>query len=63
MAKFETEKLNLYYGSFQALKKIDMEIPEHEATTFIGPSGCGKSTFLSEIAAYVVTAFWMVRNL
>ncbi len=46
MAKFEIEKLNLYYGSFQALKGIDMEIPEHEVTAFIGPSGCGKSTFL-----------------
>ncbi|MCM1233450.1 MAG: phosphate ABC transporter ATP-binding protein PstB [Ruminococcus flavefaciens] len=46
MTKFIIEKLNLYYGSFQALKGIDMRIPEHEVTAFIGPSGCGKSTFL-----------------
>ncbi|MCD8048895.1 MAG: phosphate ABC transporter ATP-binding protein PstB, partial [Clostridia bacterium] len=36
----------LYYGSFQALKKINMELPEHEISAFIGPSGCGKSTLL-----------------
>lgn len=46
MAKFDIGKLNLYYGPFQALKGIDMKIPEHEVTAFIGPSGCGKSTFL-----------------
>jgi phosphate transport system ATP-binding protein len=46
MVKFYIKKLNLYYGSFQALKGIDMEIPEHEVTAFIGPSGCGKSTLL-----------------
>ncbi|MDU6064340.1 MAG: ATP-binding cassette domain-containing protein, partial [Anaerococcus sp.] len=36
--------LDLYYGDFQALKKINMEIKENEITAFIGPSGCGKST-------------------
>lgn len=40
------KNLELYYGSFQALKGIDMNIPEKEITAFIGPSGCGKSTFL-----------------
>ena len=35
--------LDLYYGDFQALKKINMEIKENEITAFIGPSGCGKS--------------------
>lgn len=44
--KFDIKKLNLYYGSFHALKDVDMEIPENEITAFIGPSGCGKSTFL-----------------
>ena len=39
---------NLWYddGGFQALKHIDLEIPEKRATAFIGPSGCGKSTLL-----------------
>ena len=37
---------NLFYGDFQALKNISIEIPAHKITAFIGPSGCGKSTFL-----------------
>lgn len=37
---------NLWYGEFQAIKNIDIEIPERKVTAFIGPSGCGKSTFL-----------------
>ncbi len=40
--KFTIEKLNLYYGDFQALKNISMHIPEKHITAFIGPSGCGK---------------------
>lgn len=44
--KFEIEKLNLYYGAFQALMDIDMEIYANKITALIGPSGCGKSTFL-----------------
>lgn len=37
---------NLWYGDFQALKNVCVEIPEKKVTAFIGPSGCGKSTFL-----------------
>lgn len=37
---------DLFYGDFQALKNISIEIPEKQITAFIGPSGCGKSTFL-----------------
>ena len=37
---------DLWYGDFQALKKINLEIPRNRATAFIGPSGCGKSTLL-----------------
>lgn len=37
---------NLWYGDFQALKNINIEIPAKQVTAFIGPSGCGKSTFL-----------------
>jgi phosphate transport system ATP-binding protein len=44
--KFNAKNLDLYYGDFQALKSINMEIRENEVTAFIGPSGCGKSTFL-----------------
>lgn len=46
MAKIKVKDLDLYYGSHQALKKINMEIAKNEVTAFIGPSGCGKSTFL-----------------
>lgn len=37
---------DLWYGDFQAIKNISVEIPEKQVTAFIGPSGCGKSTFL-----------------
>ena len=37
---------SLWYGDFQALKHISLEIPKNKATAFIGPSGCGKSTLL-----------------
>ena len=37
---------SLWYGDFQALKNISIEIPEKKITAFIGPSGCGKSTLL-----------------
>ena len=40
------ENANLHYGDFQALKNVNIEIPEKQVTAFIGPSGCGKSTFL-----------------
>ena len=38
--------LNLYYGNFQALKDVNLDIPPRKITAFIGPSGCGKSTLL-----------------
>jgi phosphate transport system ATP-binding protein len=38
--------LNFFYGSFQALHDISIDIPANRITAFIGPSGCGKSTFL-----------------
>jgi len=43
------EKLNLWYGSFQALYDIDLNIKSGMITSLIGPSGCGKSTFLRSI--------------
>ncbi len=42
----EVKNLNLSYGDKQALKNIDMRIPEKRVTAYIGPSGCGKSTLL-----------------
>jgi len=42
----QSDRLELFYGSSQALKGISMTIPEKLVTAFIGPSGCGKSTFL-----------------
>ncbi len=49
MDKITIENLDLYYGSFQALKNINLQIPEKEITAFIGPSGCGKSTLLKSL--------------
>lgn len=42
----QAQNINFYYGDFQALKGISMEIERGSVTAFIGPSGCGKSTFL-----------------
>ncbi|MFZ9915729.1 MAG: phosphate ABC transporter ATP-binding protein PstB [Phycisphaerales bacterium] len=41
-----TRGFSSWYGSFQALKSLDLDIPAQQVTAFIGPSGCGKSTFL-----------------
>lgn len=49
MDKFTIEKLDLYYGDFQALKNVNLAIPTGEITAFIGPSGCGKSTLLKTL--------------
>ncbi len=44
--KISVRDLNFYYGSYQALKGMNVDIPANKVTAFIGPSGCGKSTFL-----------------
>jgi phosphate transport system ATP-binding protein len=41
-----TEDLDIYYGSFLAVKGVSMEIPKNRITALIGPSGCGKSTLI-----------------
>jgi phosphate ABC transporter, ATP-binding protein len=46
---FEIKKLDLYYGDFQALKNVDIDIESSQITAFIGPSGCGKSTLLKSL--------------
>jgi phosphate transport system ATP-binding protein len=46
MSIIQAKNLDLYYGSTQALKSINMDIVKNSVTALIGPSGCGKSTFL-----------------
>ena len=46
---FTVKNMDLYYGSFHALKNINLNIASGEITAFIGPSGCGKSTFLKSL--------------
>jgi phosphate transport system ATP-binding protein len=45
-SKMTVRNLNFYYGKFQALKNVNLDIAENKVTAFIGPSGCGKSTLL-----------------
>ena len=47
--KIEINNLDLHYGSYQALKGVNLAIREKEITAFIGPSGCGKSTLLKTL--------------
>lgn len=49
MSKISIQDMELYYGDFQAIKGISMEIPENKITAFIGPSGCGKSTVIKSL--------------
>jgi phosphate transport system ATP-binding protein len=44
--KISVKNLNFFYGSFQGLKNVNLDILERRVTAFIGPSGCGKSTLL-----------------
>ncbi len=45
-AKIEIKNLDFFYGGYQALNRISMNMPENQVTGLIGPSGCGKSTLL-----------------
>ena len=47
--KMNIQNLDLFYGDFQALKNINLEIEPNKITAFIGPSGCGKSTLLKSL--------------
>jgi len=47
--KLQVRDLDFYYGSYQALSGVSLDIPERQVTAFIGPSGCGKSTLLRSI--------------
>ena len=45
----DIQKFDLFYGDFQALKNVSLQIPKQRITAFIGPSGCGKSTLLKSL--------------
>jgi len=49
MIKYSLSNINLWYGDFQALKNVYLEIEANEVTAFIGPSGCGKSTLIRSL--------------
>lgn len=49
MNVIEVRNLNFFYGSYQGLKEINLDIEENKVTAFIGPSGCGKSTLLRSL--------------
>lgn len=49
MSIIEVSRLSLFYGKFQALKDVSLEIGEKRITALIGPSGCGKTTFLRSL--------------
>lgn len=46
MYTIEAKNVNFFYGEFQALKNINLQVEKNNVVAFIGPSGCGKSTFL-----------------
>jgi len=50
MAEVKIRSLHKNYGSFAAVRGIDLDIPDGEFTVLVGPSGCGKSTLLRTIA-------------
>ena len=45
----EAKEFSLFYGDFEAVRKVNMQIPKQKVTAMIGPSGCGKSTLLRSI--------------
>ncbi len=49
MGVIEVAKLSVYYGHFQALKNINLDVEKQKITALIGPSGCGKTTFLRSL--------------
>lgn len=49
MSKISIKDMDLWYGDFQALHGVSLEIPKNQITAFIGPSGCGKSTLIKSL--------------
>ena len=56
-----TNDLCLWYGKTQALRDINISVPEGSITALIGPSGCGKSTFLKTILCRMFES-WAALN-
>ena len=49
--KIDVERLDVYYGSFRAIKHASLKVPANRVMALIGPSGCGKSTFIRALTA------------
>ncbi len=49
MVAIQVKNLSVFYGKFQALKSVTMDIEKQKITALIGPSGCGKTTFLRSL--------------
>ena len=52
-AHIQIRNLNTHYGSSQALKNVDLDIPKHQITVIMGPSGCGKTTLLKSLNRFL----------
>ena len=58
----EVRNLNFFYGSYQGLKNINLDIEEGKVTAFIGPSGCGKTTLTYLIGGIEKTVNWIKKE-
>jgi iron(III) transport system ATP-binding protein len=61
MAFIEIKGLDMAFGSFRALKGVNLDIAEREFVTFLGPSGCGKTTMLRALAGFLVPEQGTIR--
>jgi phosphate transport system ATP-binding protein len=52
-AHIKIQDLNVYYGDSQALKNVNLEVPDQQITVVLGPSGCGKTTLLNSLNRFL----------
>jgi len=57
------EQVNKFFGNFQALHDVNLEIPEGQLTALLGPSGSGKTTLLRILKAMIRAAFSLVTGM